>query len=48
MDCLRGPEGTESTVHYYPIVDTYEAINLFKLHPFVVYASYMVSKFYIQ
>ena len=33
MDCLRGPEETESTVHYYPIVDTYEVINLFKLHP---------------
>ena len=34
MACLRGPEGTESTVHYFPILDTYEAINLFKLHLF--------------
>ena len=35
MECLRGPEGTESTVHYHPIFDTYEAINLFKLHLFL-------------
>ena len=35
MDCLRGPKGTESTVHYFSILDTYEAINLFKLHLFI-------------
>ena len=35
MDCLRGPKGTESTVHYFPISDTYEAINLFKLQLFL-------------
>ena len=29
MDCLQGPEGTESTIHYFLILDTYEAINLF-------------------
>ena len=32
MDCLRSPEGTESIVRYFPILDTYEAINVFKLH----------------
>ena len=35
MDCLQGPEGTESTVDNFPILDTYEAINLFKLHLFL-------------
>ena len=34
MACVRGPEGTEPTVHYFPILDTYEAINLFILHLF--------------
>ena len=32
MDCLQGPETIESTVHYFPILDTYEASNLFKSH----------------
>ena len=29
MDCLRGPEGAESTVHNFPILDTYTFVNLF-------------------
>ena len=28
MDCLQGPGGTESTVHYFPILDTY-FLNLY-------------------
>ena len=34
MDCLRGPEGTKLTIHYFLILDTYEAIHLFTLHLF--------------
>ena len=32
IDCLRGPKGTKSRVHYFQISDTYEAI---KLYPFL-------------
>ena len=33
MERFQGPKGTESIVHYFQILGTYEATNLFKIHP---------------
>ena len=35
MECLQGLFGTESTVNYFQILDTMEAINQLKLHYFI-------------
>ena len=36
-DCVRVPEGTKSGVHYFQILVTNKAIDLFTLHPSLMY-----------